>query len=211
MSIKNVVFDLGGVIMDLNREQAVQRFEALGVTDAEALIDPYEQNGLFLEIENGKLTADGFRQQLSQHAGRELTLDEIQHAWMGFVVDVPAYKLDYLLELRKRNFDVYILSNTNPFIMDRWARTSTFTDAGRSLAEYCNKIYASFEIGVTKPDPYIFEYMLKDSGMKPKETLFIDDGLRNIEVASALGIQTYHAKNKEDWREAVEKIMSYEL
>ncbi len=179
MAIKNIVFDLGGVIMDLNREQAVLRFEELGVADAGELIDPYEQNGIFLEIENGKLTAEGFRHQLSKHAGRKLTLDEIQHAWMGFVVDVPAYKLDYLLELRKR-FDVYILSNTNPFIMDRWARTSKFTEAGRPLTEYCNKIYASFEIGVTKPDSYIFEYMLKDSGMQPAETLFIDDGLRNI-------------------------------
>lgn len=205
--IKNIVFDLGGVIMDLDRDCSVRRFEALGVSDAEQLIDAYEQKGIFLQVENGELDAEGFRQQLSQHAGRELSYDEVFSGWMGFIVEVPQYKLDYLLALRKE-YKVYILSNTNPYIMDGWARTPQFSAAGRPLSDYCEKIYASFEIGITKPSTRIFQHMLDDGGMVPQETLFIDDGRRNVEMAADMGMHIYQPENKEDWRDPISRILS---
>lgn len=206
MAIKNIVFDLGGVIIGLDRNEAVRRFIGLGVEDAEQLIDIYEQKGIFLEIENGKLDEESFRRQLSLHAGKEITTDEILYAWKGFVLDVPQYKLDYMEELRK-DFKVYILSNTNPFILTRFALTDKFCDSGRPLSDYCDKIYASFEIGMTKPGTCIFEYMIKDSGMIPSEALFIDDGIRNIEAAASMGLQTYHPANREDWRKPLDSIL----
>lgn len=206
MVIKNIVFDLGGVIMDLDRERSVRRFEELGVKDAGQLIDPYEQKGIFLEVENGKATAEEFQRKLSEHAGRELSMEELSYGWMGFIVGVPQYKLDYMLELRKK-YNVYVLSNTNPFIMANWAKTKAFSEAGRPLDDYCEKIYASYEIGVTKPHIRIFEYMLEDSGMIPSETLFIDDGQTNVKVGASLGMQVYQPANKEDWREAITAIL----
>jgi len=206
MVIRNIVFDLGGVIIGLDRSEAVRRFTGLGVEDAEQLIDVYEQKGIFLEIENGKLDEEGFRRRLSCHAGKEITPDEILYAWKGFVVDVPQYKLDYMEELRK-DFKVYVLSNTNPFILTRFALTEEFSEAGRPLSDYCDKIYASFEIGMTKPGRCIFEYMINDSGMIPSETLFVDDGLRNIETAASLGLHTCHPANREDWRKPLDNIL----
>lgn len=99
--IKNIMFDLGGVILDLDRNRAVKRFEAIGVKDAELLIDLYEQKGIFLELENGKITWDEFCFALCEHAGRQISKEDIKNAWLGFIVDTPQYKLDYIFALKE--------------------------------------------------------------------------------------------------------------
>lgn len=203
VGIKNIVFDLGGVIIDLDRDRAVRSFEEIGVKDAEQLIDAYEQKGIFLEVENGSIDTVEFCRKLSDHVGKELSLDDVKKGWMGFIVDVPLYKLAYILDLRK-NFKVYLLSNTNPIIQEQWARTDRFTEAGLPISAYFDKMYTSYEVGVTKPDPAIFNFMIRDTGLLPEETLFVDDGLRNIEIAKQLGFQTYQPQNKEDWRSAID-------
>jgi len=204
-TIKNIVFDLGGVILDLDRSCAVRRFEELGIANAEELLDPYEQTDVFLELETGRIDMSGFCDTLSRYAGKALSEEAVRHAWMGFIVDVSQEKLDYILELRKK-YKVYMLSNTNPVIMG-WARTAAFTPAGRPITDYFDKIYTSYEIGITKPDIRIFEYMLDDSRMIPEETLFVDDGAKNITAGRSLGMLTCQPENKEDWRETVAKLL----
>jgi putative hydrolase of the HAD superfamily len=206
MKIKNIVFDLGGVLIDLDGKESIRRFEEIGISDAGEWLDPYEQKGIFLELENGKIDVATFCNQLCAHAGKALSFDEIVWAWLGFIVDVPQYKLDYLLKLRENN-KVYLLSNTNPIIQEQWARTTNFSEAARPINDYFDKMYTSYEIGITKPNRGIFEYMLKDSGMLPSETLFIDDGARNIEVGISFGMHTYQPRNGEDWRKAVDDIL----
>ncbi|MDH6533918.1 HAD family phosphatase [Parabacteroides sp. 52] len=205
MAIKNIVFDLGGVIIELDTQRPIDRFKEVGVKDAAELLDPYEQKGLFLEFENGKVDMNTFQKELSKHAGKPLTLEEITYGWMGFLLHVSQEKLDYMEELRQQ-YNVYILSNTNPVIMG-WARTPAFSPAGRPLTDYCDKIYASFEIGVTKPDVRIFNYMLADAQLIPEETLFVDDGKRNVEVGVSLGFHVYQPANGEDWREKVASLL----
>ncbi|MDR1555939.1 MAG: HAD family phosphatase [Tannerellaceae bacterium] len=204
-TIKNIVFDLGGVIIDLDLTRSIQRFEKLGLKQGE-ILDPYEQRGIFLELERGQIDLAEFCRILSRHAGRELSIKEVEHAWMGFIVDVPQYKLDYILALRKTH-KVYLLSNTNSVIYD-WAQTPAFSPAARPINCYFDAIYVSYKIGLTKPDPSIFEYMLNDSAILASETLFIDDGERNIAVARSLGMQTYQPRNGEDWREAVGTLIN---
>lgn len=203
--IKNIVFDLGGVLMELDRDRAVRRFEEIGVKDAEELIGMYGQKGIFLEIENGQIDLDTYCQKLSEHTGQPLTYEQIQYAWMGFIVDVPQCLLDYLLELRK-TYNVYLLSNTNP-IIQAWARSEAFTPAGRPISAYFDKMYTSYEVGAIKPDRAIFDFMIKDTQLIPNETLFVDDGGGNIQIGRELGFQTYQPKNGEDWREAVLAIL----
>lgn len=205
-AIKNIVFDLGGVIIDLDRDQAVRRFEEIGVEDADQLIDAYEQKGIFLELEDGTIGAEEFCQKLRKHTGKEISFADVTRAWLGFVVDVAQYKLDYIWQLRER-YKVYLLSNTNPFIQLEWAQTPRFSAAGRPLNDYFDKLYASYEIGITKPDRRIFDFMIEDSGMIPSETLFVDDGKRNILTGQNLGFKTYMPVNKEDWREAINRLL----
>lgn len=206
--IKNIVFDLGGVIIDLDRDCSIKRFKEIGVADIEEYLDPYEQKGVFLELENGGVTLEEFRVKLEAITGKRITTEDVNYGWMGFVQAVPQYKLDYILELRK-NYHVYILSNTNPVVMT-WAKTSAFSEIGLPVTAYCDKFYASFELKVTKPDPRIFELMIQDSGMIPAETLFVDDGRLNVETGKKLGFVTYQPINKEDWRVSVQQLLKGE-
>lgn len=204
--IKNIVFDLGGVIIDLDRDQAVARFEAIGVSDADELIDAYEQKGIFLEIENGKIDAQTFCDKLCKHTGKTLDYATIQQAWLGFVTAVPQYKLDFILELRK-SYRIYLLSNTNPIMQD-WARSERFTEAGKPISAYFDQMFTSYESGFTKPDLGIFNQLIKETNLDPGETLFVDDGTSNITVGKQLGFQVYQPENGEDWREPIQQILN---
>lgn len=202
--VKNIVFDFGGVIISFDRDQAVEAFRQIGVKEADSLLGKYHQQGIFQEVENGNMNAETFRRELSKICGKELTYKEVENGWKGFITEVPQYKLDYLNELRKK-YKVYILSNTNPYIMG-WARSCEFTPAGKPLDAYVDKIYTSYEARSTKPDRGIFDCMITDSGLNPDETIFVDDGAANIAVGKELGFLTLQPKNGEDWREKLEAM-----
>ena len=168
--IKNIVFDFGGVIVDIDRDKAVQAFIKLGLADADTRLDKYHQTGIFQELEEGKLSADEFRKQLGDLCGRPLTMEETKQAWLGFFNEVNLNKLDYILELRK-SYHVYILSNTNPFVMS-WACGPDFSSKKKPLNDYCDKLYLSYQIGHTKPAPEIFEFIVNDCNIIPSAPFF---------------------------------------
>jgi haloacid dehalogenase superfamily, subfamily IA, variant 3 with third motif having DD or ED len=197
--IKTLVFDLGGVILTLNRDEAVRRFLQIGLDNAEELLDPYHQKGVFLQLETGELSREEFYEALPKEAGRNLTNEQIDWGWMGFIADCPEYKLKMLEDLREQGYTLYLLSNTNPIIMS-WALSSKFSPSGKSLSDYFDKLYLSYRIGCIKPDPRIFYRMIDNSGLIPKETLFIDDGAANIQIGQELGFQTYQPENGADFR-----------
>ncbi|MDR0682197.1 MAG: HAD family phosphatase [Dysgonamonadaceae bacterium] len=197
--IRNIVFDLGGVLITLDREKAVRRFKEAGLENAEKLLDPYHQKGIFLELEEGKLSQEEFYEALRKEAGKYISNEAIDSGWFGFLKEVPEYKLDMLEDLRERGYRLYLLSNTNPIVMD-WALSSAFSSKGKSLDLYFDKLYLSYQIGCTKPAAKIFEEVFKDSEIIPAETLFIDDGSANIEMGKKLGMKTYQPLNGEDFR-----------
>jgi len=197
--IKNIVFDLGGVLITLDRDEAVNRFEKAGLENAADLLNAYHQKGIFLELEEGKISRDEFYEAVRKEIGSFVSKETIDRGWMGFMKEVPEYKMVMLEDLRQRGYRLYLLSNTNPVIME-WARSSDFSPQGKSLDEYFDKLYLSYQIGYLKPHPEIFMYMINDSGLIPSETLFIDDGLANIEMGNKLGMKTYLAINGEDFR-----------
>ena len=203
--IKNIVLDLGGVLFFLDREEALRRFDALGVPNVAEMLDPYLQSGYFLQVEDGRMTEPEFRAALSASAGRELTYDEIAHAYVGFLRSVDTYKFDFIDEELK-DYRIFILSNTNPYVMD-FCESDRFLPSGRPLSSFCEKKFASCEMGLVKPDRRIFEKMIAEGQMKPEETLFLDDGPANVAMAAEFGIHTYCPKNGEDWREPVRQLL----
>lgn len=205
--VKNIIFDMGGVLVDVHRERAIREFKKIGVSDADQLIDSYHHKGLFLDIENGDIDTEEFCRLLSKHAGKNIAGQDIEQAWQSIVSDPPIYKLDYLTELRKK-FSLYMLSNNNPILMDSWAFTNSFSPAGHPVTDYFDKLYLSYQMKCTKPGTLIFEKMIQDSGIDPAESLFIDDGPHNIETARILGFQTYLAKNGTDWREDISTLLA---
>ena len=196
--IKNIVFDLGGVIMTLDPAEALRRFKALGLSDAERYLDAYTQSGIFGHLEEGKITAEDFRSKLSSLTGHELTFDECKHAWLGYRKDVPQRNLDLLKELRAKGYRLILLSNTNPFMMD-WALNCEFDGKGSSLNDYFDALYLSYRLGIMKPAPDFFRQVLDNENILPEETLFVDDGPRNVEAAGKLGFMTMCPDNGSDW------------
>lgn len=206
--IKTIVFDLGGVIFDLDRDGAVRAFQRLGLADADVRLDKYHQRGIFQQLEEGCITPDQFKAELETLCGRSLTHAEVQSGWMGYVGGpVDARKLDYIDRLRQRGFQVMLLSNTNPYIQ-RWAQSDAFTPWGRSLDTYMDRLFLSFEMGVMKPDPRIFHMMLDAAALVPSETLFIDDGQANVDAARSIGIQAVNPGENADWRPLLDVLIA---
>ena len=196
--IKTIVFDLGGVIFAQNYEKAVSHFEEIGVSNARQLLDPFAQAGFFGDLESGRITADEYRRELSKLAGRELTDEDCKYAWTGYVDHLPQRNLEALRRLHREGFRLVLLSNTNPFMM-MWAMSSEFDGMGHSLRDYFDACYLSYECRMMKPDTTIFRLMLDREGIRPYETIFIDDSERNVEAALSLGIQTICPKDNADW------------
>ncbi len=202
--IKNLVFDFGGVVLDINWQAAVEAFAALGLPGAEQAIDRYKQKGLFLDLEEGRADASAFTAKLSEMAGRNLSYEEVETAWRAFFYEPPKARLE-LLEKLKCSHRMFLLSNTNPFVMG-WACSERFTSAGKPLDHYFDAMFRSYELGKSKPSKEIFQIMIDAAPLDPAETLFIDDGRENIECAAALGFKTLHAGEGVDWEDTLKTL-----
>lgn len=194
--------------MTLDQPQAVRRFEELGVKNAAQLLDPYTQTGIFGDLEIGKIGTDTFRRELSKLAGRELTYQDCCYAWQGYVGEVPERNLVALDKLRREGYRLILLSNTNPFMME-FVLSGRFDGKGRSLAQYVDTMYLSYQMKVMKPDETFFRRVLMSEKIIPSETLFVDDGPRNVAAASQIGIRTFCPENGSDWTNAIYDYLEY--
>ena len=201
--IKAIVFDIGGVLADLDAARCLKAFrEEIGYPRMEEMLGLSEQKGIFGDLEAGKLTAEQYRDELSRIVGKTLTMEQLEYAWTGYAAELYQRNFDALLRLRQEGFPVALLSNTNPFMM-RWARSNAFDGNGHGLDYYFDRLYLSYEMRMMKPAPEIFEAMIDGEGTDPGNILFIDDSARNCQAAAALGIQTLNPDNGSDWRHDV--------
>jgi len=202
--VKNLIFDFGGLIVDIERDRSVNAFLELGLKEAENYLDPYHQSGFFLELEEGRIDADRFCELLGALCGRCVSFNQAKAAWMAFITDVPEYRLEYLESLADK-YKLFLLSNTNPFIMD-WARSPHFSRKGKRLDEYFNKMFLSYELKCVKPGTGIFQHLIA-AGPDPRESVFIDDGPANIRTAQELGFMTLLTENGKDWRNQLGELL----
>lgn len=186
--IRNLLFDLGGVIMDIKRENCVKAFERLGMKDADSYLGEYSQNGPFACIEDGSCTIDEFHESIRHIIGTPVTDAEIDQAFGCFLTGIPRHRLDELERLHRR-YRIYMLSNTNPIM---WADgiDRNFRQCGKDVNHYFDGIVRSYKAGAMKPDPRIFATVIDTLHIDPAETLFLDDSQRNLDAAAALGFQT---------------------
>ncbi len=204
--IKTIIFDLGGVIITLSHDEAVRRFESLGLKDAAQRLDPYTQGGIFGDLEEGKIDAEDFRRELSILAGREVTYDECRYGWLGYCADIPQRNLDMLQRLRAEGYRVVLLSNTNPYMMS-FVLSPEFDGKGHGIDHYVDALYLSYQMKVMKPDESFFRRVLMAEQTSPSNCLFVDDGPRNVAAASQVGMHTFCPKNGENWtQEILERI-----
>jgi putative hydrolase of the HAD superfamily len=204
--IKTIAFDLGGVIITLDSDEPVRRFEEIGLTDAGQLLNPYAQTAFFGDLERGRITDEEFLWELSERVGHEVTWQQCQHAWLGYVVEVPVERLHFVSALREQGYRVVLASNTNIF-MQTWARSKEFSADGQPIDSYFDRMYCSYEMRAMKPDDSFFRHILSRERVLPADLLFVDDSARNCAAASELGIHTLCTENGEDWREKVKAVL----
>lgn len=196
--IHTYLFDFGGVLIDLDRRRCAESFRALGMPAIEDLLQDFRQQGFLLSHEKGELSDEAFRDHVRACIGRHVDDSLIDDAWNSFLVDVPDYKLDFLLSLRKEH-PVYLLSNTNG-IHWRWACRHVFSRGGHSVDDYFDRVFLSYEMKMAKPDAGIFRRVMEETALEPRKTLFIDDSEANCMTARSLGFVTYTPQPHEDWR-----------
>lgn len=189
---------MGGVVLHIDHEQAVSRFEEIGVAEAREYLNPYHQQGLFGQLEGGQISADTFVSELSRLTGKPLTHEQCLYAWLGYLKGIPQRNLDTIQQMREKGYRVCLLSNTNPFFFE-WAESGAFDGQGRPIHEYFDSLYVSFKCKMLKPSREIFEHVLQNEGIRPEQLLFIDDSERNTNSAAQLGIRTIHVKTNSDW------------
>ena len=203
--IRNVVFDLGGVLVDLDLDRCQAAFRAIGLEQIGQLIDPCHPNAMMGRLEAGELSWAETCEEMRRLTGnRTVTDDEIAGALCAFLARVPVEKLRAIERLRRRGIRTYVLSNNNPVGMA--AIRKLCAADGRPMEAYFDKIYVSCEMKQLKPSPEIFRKMLEDSGMRAEETLFVDDSPRNVAAAAALGFATCCPKNGEDFTPVLDAI-----
>ena len=186
--IKNIIFDLGGVFVSLNRDKCLSAFNKdLGFPNFGDYINPYLQTGFFGDFEEGMIDSAQFRDQVRKHCSVDNIPDSlIDSSLEKFLVGIDKSKIDFLLSL-KGEYNLYLLSNINPIL---WEKSKKFfKDAsGIDMEDVYNKIYLSFEMKTCKPGIEIYDKLIADSGIIPSETLFIDDGKANVESGEKAGL-----------------------
>lgn len=201
--IKNIVFDFGGVLVNLDFEGCLNSFRTAGFANIEEQVNRFGGKGIFSSFEKGEISPETFRELVRQHTAPSLTDRKIDDMWNLMLLDIPREKLDLLLELRGR-YMVFLLSNTNRIHWD-YACEHLFNYRGFRVGDFFEETFLSFEMHQAKPDKEIYEQMMKEANILPEETLFIDDSEANCKAASALGIQSHHYQIGEDLRALFEK------
>lgn len=192
--------------MTICQEEAIKRFKSIGLKNVENYLNPYTQTDIFGDIEEGKISAEQFRAKLNELIGKEVTYEECKFAWLGYRQDVPLRNLDILRKLKVQGYKLILLSNTNPFMMS-WGLSGEFDGNGNSLESYFDSLYLSYKLGVMKPNKKIFQYIIDNEKIQPGESLFIDDGERNINAARLLGFKTLCPINGEDWTKELIELL----
>jgi epoxide hydrolase-like predicted phosphatase len=190
-SIKNIIFDFGGVIIPVDPMAFAGGLMNLGCTDVLGLHERFMAEEVYSRFEKGEMSPKEFRKMLRTGLNNNVTDEHLDRAWNLIIGEIPPHRVDFLVKLRSK-YRTFLLSNTNKIHYDFYQEQFRKTHDYHSLDSLFEKAYYSFHLKLYKPDPAIFEFVLKDSGLKPEETLFVDDYSSNIEAAKKLGLQTIH-------------------
>ena len=188
--IRHIIFDLGGVLLNLDYSLTERAFRDSGISNFDELFSQAKQAELFDRFETGHISEDEFIAGLQKLVTMELSGENIRNAWNAMLLDFPLKRLQLLQQLRL-HYDLVLLSNTNGIHEAAFSKI-LLDSRGVSIGEFFDKVYLSHRMGMRKPDEEIFRKILEDTGFKPEHTLFIDDSIQHVEGARKLGIKAIH-------------------
>ena len=189
-AIKNIIFDLGGVLLDIDYHKTAKAFSDLGVQQFDALYSQANANHLFEALETGTILEDAFYQSLQGYCRPETSRQQMQSAWNAILLNFRKESLSELDQLKKK-YNIYLLSNTNSIHLSAFNQILLEQTGNPSLDGYFIKSYYSHLIQLRKPYLATYEWVLQDANIMAGEPLFIDDSINNILGAKEAGIQTH--------------------
>jgi len=190
-NIKNIIFDLGGVLLDIDTSKTNMAFEQLGINNFKNNYALHKMDSVFENLETGKISEAAFYDSMRTLGKTPLSDQQIRDAWNALLLDFRTESLAFLEQLSARH-NLYLLSNTNSIHFTAFSQRFTAGAEKKNFNDYFTKAYYSHVIGLRKPDEEIYSFVLEDAGIKAGETLFIDDLAINIEGAKSVGIKTHH-------------------
>lgn len=189
--IKHIIFDLGGVLLNIDYKLTEEAFINLGVTDFQQRYSQLAQSPLFDDFETGKIASTEFISEMKNMSGLQLSSEQITNAWNAMLLDFPIRRLQILQQLRLY-YDLLLLSNTNEIHETAFNDILYKSHGMPTLGVFFDKMYLSHRIGMRKPSREVFERILDENGLKAADTLFIDDSPQHIEGAKSVGIRTIY-------------------
>lgn len=200
LPIRNIIFDFGGVILDIDPLLTLNELKNLGVDDLDIFQSPIFQQDVMQKFERGILTPEVFRDKVRDFIGIPLCDQDIDDAWNALLLDIPKERIKVLEDVKK-NYPIFLLSNSNEIHYDVYLRDLQLRFGYREFDQLFTKAYFSFDLHLSKPNPEIFEFVMHQHKLIPEETLFIDDTAEHIEVASNLGFRVYQLQKPERVRD----------
>lgn len=188
--IDAIIFDFGGVLINLDYQRTIDHFNELGIDDFESLYSQAKQSNLFDDLETGKISAQRFINGILDFLPAGTSPNKVVSAWNAMILDVPQASIDLLQQLQGK-YRLFMLSNTNEIHIAKaysaWGKTTPHTPD-----RLFDKVYLSHTLGMRKPHPETFQHVCDEQGLTPSRTLFIDDSIQHIEGAQKIGLNTHH-------------------
>ncbi len=192
---KNIIFDLGGVILTIDYKRTIEAFRDLGIISAETPYSKAAQSSLFDNLEKGLISENDFYDGIRLISDRQISNIQIKDAWNAILIGLPEENV-LLLEKLKKTHRLFLLSNTNS-IHEKAYREMIIKQYGTFIFDVLfEKMYLSHHVHMRKPEPEIFKYVLSDSKLNINETCFIDDSPQHVEGAGKAGIRSFLLKNE---------------
>jgi glucose-1-phosphatase len=200
--IKNIIFDFGGVIIPVDPMAYAGGMVDLGCRDIKSLHEQFMRDQVYMRFETGQISPEEFRKLLRTSIDNHATDEHLDQAWNLILGEISPLRVKFLESLRN-DFRTFLLSNTNKIHYDYYNEKFCRSFGYHSLDDLFEKAYYSFKIGLYKPYPEIYDFVLKDSGLNPEETVFIDDNLSNIQAAAKCGIRALQLTDIESLEDVV--------
>ena len=197
MAIKNIIFDFGGVICNIDISLTEKAFYDLGLKKFDKSYSVTDRDNFFGAFETGRITPQQFRDTLKEYIDKGVTDDEIDTVWNALLLDIPKQRIELLKQLRS-TYRLFLLSNTNQIHYEHYLSDLQRIYGFRDFNDLFDNAYFSHQISLRKPFPEIFEFVINDADLTASETLFIDDSPEHVEGACKAGLHAYHLKPEED-------------
>ena len=198
-NIKNIIFDLGGVLVGLDGQRSIDAFDRLGCQRVSQYIVEHRTEDLFYRIELGLISTHEFCEEVREMTQTTATDEQMVAAWNALLTPLSERRAARLLQLHRKGYRIFLLSNTNDMHWQHCARVRFPEEVLQAFSQ----VFLSYEMQLAKPDCRIFEEVLRQAGIRADETLFIDDNQENVATAQTLGIVAFHNKSIDQWTEVL--------